>query len=199
MERSLTRTRTRWGLKGRLVLLTLVVGTVPLLLAIGMAYVQGTRELQTVIGASFAKLTTESARKLDLIFTNKIIQITRIARDPAIVEHLAERASIPFSDHDPERQWQGRDEQLVREITEGPLADRLKWYLNNEAHEPDATRVLFVTDGVGRLVASINTAVSYARRGSLVATNVGCRAKAARTSETWRLIAERVYVSLPCR
>jgi signal transduction histidine kinase len=161
MERSLTRTRTRWGLKGRLVLLTLVVGTVPLLLAIGMAYVQGTRELQTVIGASFAGLATESARKLDLVFADEIIRITRIARDPAIVEHLAERASIPFSNHDPERQWQGRDEQLVREITEGPLADRLKWYLNNEAHEPDATRVLFVTDGVGRLVASINTAVGY--------------------------------------
>ncbi|MEW6683160.1 MAG: ATP-binding protein [Nitrospirota bacterium] len=165
MERSPSRTRTRWGLKGRLVLLTLVVGTVPLLLAIGMAYVQGTRELQTVIGASFAGLATESARKLDLVFADEVTLITRIARDPALVEFLTDRAAAPFSLADPGRRWQARDDRLVREITEGPLAGRLKWYLNNEAHEPDATRVLFVTDAAGRLAGSVNTSVDYTHGG----------------------------------
>jgi len=80
--------RRRWGLKGRLVLLTLVVGTVPLLLGIGMAYFQGTHELQVVIGSSFAGLATETARKLDLVFGDEITRLSRIAADPVLIEAL---------------------------------------------------------------------------------------------------------------
>ncbi len=161
MERRLTKTRTRWGLKGRLVSLTLVVGTVPLVLGIGTAYVQGTRELQTTIGSSFAGLATESARKLDLVFGDELSRITRIAQDRAIVDALVERAGAPNLFQDEEPRWQARDAEFVRHITQGPVAGRLKRYVETQGPDQRATLTLMVTDARGRLVASTNPAVRY--------------------------------------
>lgn len=165
MERRLTRTRTRWGLKGRLVSLTLVVGTVPLVLGIGTAYVQGTHELQTTIGSSFAGLATESARKLDLVFGDELARVTRVARDRVIVDALLERGGAALPDE--KRLWEARDPAFVVHITEGPVADRLKRYLDTEAPGHPATRLLLVTDAQGRLIASTNAAARYASDGEL--------------------------------
>ncbi len=169
-------TRRRWGLKGRLVLLTLVVGTVPLLLGIGMAYVQGTRELQVVIGSSFAGLATETARKLDLVFGDDLTRLRRIAADPVLVEALERQAPVTRGNSAPmmgvlqegERRWAAGDPSLVRSVTTGPLADALRRLADGETDPlsnavPQAvTRAMFLTDAMGRLVASINHDVRYA-------------------------------------
>ncbi len=162
MERRLARTRTRWGLKGRLVSLTLVVGTVPLVLGIGTAYVQGTRELHATIGSSFAGLATESARKLDLVFDDELARLTRIAQDRVIVDALVERAGESSLIQDEERLWRERDAAYVRHITAGPVAGRLERYLDTEGPEQPVTQTLLVTDASGRLVASTNATVRYA-------------------------------------
>ncbi len=168
--------RRRWGLKGRLVLLTLVVGTVPLLLGIGMAYFQGTRELQVVIGSSFAGLATETARKLDLVFGDDLTRLRRIAADPVLVEALERGAPVARGHPAPmmgvlqegERRWEARDPSLVRSVTTGPLANALRRLADGEtdpssnAVHPAVTRALFLTDAMGRLVASINHDVRYA-------------------------------------
>lgn len=166
MERGITR--FRWGLKGRLVLLTLVVGTVPLLLGIGMAYVEGTRELQVVIGSSFAGLATETARKLDLVFGDELTRLSRIAADPVLIEALeGNPAPMTGLREEGERRWEARDPSLVRSVTTGPLADVLRRLAESETDQssPPArqavTRALFLTDATGRLVASINHDVRY--------------------------------------
>ncbi|HET8759562.1 MAG TPA: cache domain-containing protein, partial [Nitrospiria bacterium] len=162
MERRLARTRTRWGLKGRLVSLTLVVGTVPLVLGIGTAYLQGTRELHATIGASFAGLATESARKLDLVFDDELARLTQVAQDRVIVDALIERASDASTDQDEGTRWTARDATLVRRITEGPVAARLMQYLPAQAPGQPVAQALLVTDASGRLVASTSAAVRYA-------------------------------------
>src|SRR3989338_789845 len=119
--------RRRWGLKGRLVLLTLVVGTLPLLLGIGMAYFQGTRELQVVIGSSFAGLATETARKLDLVFGDELTRLNRIAADLVLIDALeGNPAPMTGLREEGERRWEARDPSLVRSVTTGPLADALR-------------------------------------------------------------------------
>lgn len=162
MERRLARTRTRWGLKGRLVSLTLVVGTVPLVLGIGTAYLQGTRELHATIGASFAGLATESARKLDLVFDDELARLTQVAQDRVIVDALIERAGDASPGQDEGPRWTARDEALVRRITDGPVAARLKQYLPAQNPGQPVAQALLVTDASGRLVASTSAAVRYA-------------------------------------
>ncbi len=46
----------RKGLKSKLIFTMMVVGTLPLLLAIIISYLQGNKSLQEVIGASFQAL-----------------------------------------------------------------------------------------------------------------------------------------------
>ncbi|MCA1956991.1 MAG: hypothetical protein LDL14_00490, partial [Nitrospira sp.] len=59
--------KTRWGLKAKLIVSMLVVGTVPLVIGLGMAFWQGSKEIRDVSGESFKALATEAARKLDLL------------------------------------------------------------------------------------------------------------------------------------
>jgi signal transduction histidine kinase len=166
--------RLRWGLKRKLVLLTLVVGAVPLLLGIGMAYVQGTRELETVIGSSFAGLATETARKLDLVFGDELTRLSRIAADPVLIEAL-QRGSSGGGNPPPrdlldegERRWEAHDPLLVWSVTTGPVVDVLRRLAESATDQsplraPQAvTRAFFLTDARGRLVASINHDVGYA-------------------------------------
>ena len=56
-----------WGLKRKLIVSMLLVGVVPLLLGLSMAFLQGSKEIQVVSGESFEALATEAARKLDLL------------------------------------------------------------------------------------------------------------------------------------
>jgi PAS domain-containing protein len=142
--------------------LTLVVGTVPLVLGIGTAYLQGTRELHTTIGSSFAGLATESARKLDLVFNDELARLTEVAQDRGIVAALVERAGESSPAPDDGERWTARDAELVRRITEGPVAGRLRQYLPAQDPEQPATQTLMVTDASGRLVASTSAAVRYA-------------------------------------
>jgi two-component system, NtrC family, sensor kinase len=85
------RKRARWGLKGKLITAMLLVGAAPLLIGLGMAFLQGTRELHEAAGASFAILASESARALDLVFSDELMRTTRIATNPAVVKALEER------------------------------------------------------------------------------------------------------------
>ncbi|HNG54445.1 MAG TPA: hypothetical protein PLR85_13750, partial [Nitrospira sp.] len=49
-----------WGLKRKLIVSMLLVGVVPLLLGLSMAFLQGSKEIQVVSGESFQALATEA-------------------------------------------------------------------------------------------------------------------------------------------
>jgi hypothetical protein len=69
----------------------LLVGVVPLLVGLGMAFWQGSQEIHEVSGESFKALATEAARKLDLLVGEEIARTSRIAADPMIVRELEQR------------------------------------------------------------------------------------------------------------
>jgi len=171
-------TRIGWGLKGKLVLSMLIVGLVPLAAGLIMAFLQGTREIREVSGASFAGLASETARKLDLVFGDEASATAHLATDRRIIAILEQRrdrmqdqAQIASALRAGAQAWQRGDPALVRSVTEGPLADLLRRFYSGTVSDPghpipvvtrSATRALFITDVTGALVASINTDVEYA-------------------------------------
>ncbi len=81
----------RWGLQGKLILSMLLVGLVPLLVGLYMAFLQGTREIEEVSGASFTGLADETARKLDLVLGEEVTKTAQIASNLHVVQALERR------------------------------------------------------------------------------------------------------------
>ena len=71
--RPTSRADTRWGLQLKLILSMLLVGVVPLMVGLGLAFWQGSREIQVVNGESFKALAEESARKVDLLISDEVV------------------------------------------------------------------------------------------------------------------------------
>jgi signal transduction histidine kinase len=153
----------------------LLVGVVPLLVGLGMAFWQGSKEIHEVSGESFKALATEAARKLDLLMAEEIARTSRIANDPAVVKELERRrdayhnqsseTSSAFLD-DRQKKWEAKDPATVKTITENPIAGLLREYYSGSRSEPDqlipqvvrgATKLLYITDLRGNLAAALTT------------------------------------------
>jgi signal transduction histidine kinase len=174
-----------WGLKRKLIVSMLLVGVVPLLLGLGMAFLQGSKEIQVVSGESFQALATEAARKLDLLVAEEVARTSRIAVHPDIVRELERRRDILHaSDRNPARislaqqktHWEARDPAAVKALTENPTALLLQAFYAGSQNESDlllpqvvraATKKLFVTDVEGNLFAALTTRPSFAHADSL--------------------------------
>ena len=89
--RPASRSETRWGLQLKLILSMLLVGVVPLMVGLGLAFWQGSREIQVVSGESFKALAEETARKVDLLMSDEVGRTSRIAADPSIILELEQR------------------------------------------------------------------------------------------------------------
>src|SRR5580765_1955492 len=86
-----SRSETRWGLQPKLILSMLLVGVVPLMLGLGLAFWQGSREIQVVHGERFKALAEETARKVDLLMSDEVGRTSRIATDPSVILELEQR------------------------------------------------------------------------------------------------------------
>lgn len=170
---------TRWGLKAKLILSMLFVGIVPLVIGLGMAFWQGSQEIRDVHGESFKALATEAARKIDLVTAEEVARTSRIANDPTIIQELERRrdgaSALPpelgnLSDAEQTARWAARDPAIVKIVTENLMAGLLREYYSGAHSEPDqllpqvmrsATKMLFLTDTHGTLVASMKAKPDY--------------------------------------
>lgn len=89
--------RRRFGLWGKLMLGILAAGTIPIVTALSVAYVNSTNELRQVIGDSFAALAQDSAMQLDreiqrLVAGDQLLS-RQAATDPQLLKALSSRAS----------------------------------------------------------------------------------------------------------
>ncbi len=168
-----TSPEKRWGLKTKLSLSMLLVGVVPLLIGLGMAFWQGSQEIRDVSGESFKALATEAARKLDLLAAEEISHTARIANDPMIIRELERRrdASVGLDSKNQstvleklEQGWTAREPASVKAITENPLSALLHEYHTGVHSAPGqllpqvvraSTKMLFLTDAQGLLVATM--------------------------------------------
>lgn len=174
------RSSTRgWRLQTKLIVSMLLVGVVPLLVGLGMAFWQGSQEIKEVSGESFKALATEAARKLDLLVAEEIARTSRIATDPFIVQELEHRrdrlqgmsTSADTADiQDLQHKWKAQDPDAVKSLTENPISKLLLQYYSGTMSEPDqlipqvvrgATKLLFVTDIRGDLVAALTSKAPF--------------------------------------
>lgn len=178
-----TRPRKRWGLQPKLILSMLMVGVLPLLVGLGMAFWQGSHEIQEVNGESFKALAAETARKLDLLVAEEVSRTSRITHDPAIVGELERRRDALNNLRDRESlravraainedaaRWEAKNPALVKTVTDSNLSTLLRAYHTGSQSEPEqllpqvvraATKMLFITDVQGSLVASLTTRPQY--------------------------------------
>ncbi len=169
---------TRWGLKTKLILSMLFVGVVPLVVGLGMAFWQGSQEIRDVSGESFKALATEAARKLDLLVAEEVASTSRIANDPMLIRELERRRDAALDPPaqraaalaDLERRWDAKDPAAVKALAENSLSALLREYYTGMHSERDqllpqvvrsATKMLFVTDTQGTLVAAMTTKPRY--------------------------------------
>lgn len=172
---------TRWGLQTKLILSMLFVGVVPLVVGLGMAFWQGSQEIRDVSGESFKALATEAARKLDLLVGEEIARNSRIVNDEAIVQELERRRDALQASGVPsaaalaelERRWRAQEPSVVKRITENPLSALLRDYYTGTHSESaqllpqvvrTATKMLFLTDTQGVLVAAMTTRPDFLNR-----------------------------------
>ncbi|MBI4000851.1 MAG: hypothetical protein HY348_03605, partial [Nitrospira defluvii] len=173
-----------WGLKRKLIISMLLVGVVPLLLGLGMAFLQGSKEIQVVSGESFQALATEAARKLDLLVAEEVARTSRIAVHPDIVRELERRRdALQAPDNAQTRaslaqqrvRWAARDPAAVKAITENSAALLLRGFYAGSQSESDlllpqvvraATKKLFVTDVQGNLFAALTAKPEFAHADS---------------------------------
>ncbi len=172
-----------WRLHTKLIVSMLLVGVVPLLVGLGMAFWQGSREIHEVSGESFKALATEAARKLDILMAEEIARTARIANDQTIVKELEQRrdavlaqpenpSASPVNQRAP---WEAHDPATVKAITENSVANLLREYYSGARSEPDqlipqvvrgATKMLYITDVRGDLVAALTTKPPFANGDS---------------------------------
>ncbi|HET9961749.1 MAG TPA: ATP-binding protein [Nitrospiraceae bacterium] len=168
-----------WGLKRKLIVSMLLVGVVPLLLGLGMAFLQGSKEIHEVSGESFKALATEAARKLDLLVAEEVSRTSRIATNPLVVRELEKRrdrlqggdaAAITKLLADEKDRWDNQDPAALKAINENPMALLLREHYAGSRSETDqllpqvvraATKMLFVTDMQGHLVAALTARPAY--------------------------------------
>jgi len=169
-------------LKRKLILSMLLVGILPLLIGLVMAFLQARKEIREVNGASFQALAVETGRKLDLVIKEEEAKTRRITLNPEIIRILEERRDELVNgdettfkdqlDHEQET-WIKKDPKFLHPITQGPLAKILEGHYRGTISEKDlsftvvtrsATRALYITDIMGRLVASINTKVPFTNK-----------------------------------
>ena len=167
------------GLKRKLILSMLLVGTLPLVIGLVMAYLQGTKEIREVSGESFEALATETARKLDLVISEEMARTSHITTNVAVISELERRRDelAPYGEDelkaliDQQKQlWKEEDSKFRESITQGPLVLILRQYYGGTFVDPghpvpvvtrSSTRGLFITDLEGRLVASFDGNVEY--------------------------------------
>lgn len=162
---------TRWGLKAKVILSMLLVGVIPLVVGLGMAFWQGSQEIREVSGESFKALATEAARKLDLLLAEEIAHTARIANDPAIIRALEQRRDARGDFRSPttvltdfEQRWKAKDAAAVKSIIDNPLSALLHEYFTGAHSAPgqslphvvrSSTKMLFLTDAQGTLVGTM--------------------------------------------
>lgn len=162
---------TRWGLKTKVILSMLLVGLIPLIVGLGMAFWQGSQEIREISGESFEALATEAARKLDLLLAEEIAHTALIANDPMLIRELEHRrdgrgdAKSPTNaPSDLERRWMARDRMAIKSIMENPFSTLLHEYFTGIHSAPgqllphvvrSSTKMLFLTDAQGMLVATM--------------------------------------------
>jgi len=180
----MARTSRRGGFTKKLILSMLLVGLLPLVIGLSLAFYLGMKEIQEVNGTSFQALAVETARRVDLVLADQQANNQGIAKNPEIIQEL-EQLRDHIQDESPslvqarlakeEAAWISPDSELSTTIRESGLSEILTrsvlgstggFASTTAMVARSATRALFITDVLGRTVATTNSKVSYLHQGT---------------------------------
>ncbi len=175
----MAKTFRRGGFTKKLILSMLLVGLLPLIIGLAFAFFLGTKEIREVNGVHFQALAVETARRVDLVLADQQSNNQGIAKFPEIIQEL-EQLRDQVGDESPallqarlakeEAAWISPDSKFPTTIRENRLSNILtrsvlggnRGFTSTTAMVArSATRALFVTDALGRVVATTNSKVSY--------------------------------------
>ena len=167
------------GLTRKLVLSMLLVGALPLLIGLLLAFFQGTQEIREISGTSFEALATETARKLDLVIADELSRTALLTINGNFI-HLLETRRDALSElkqdalsqllQQESEAWKRKDQDFIAKITGGFLVKELERHMGGTYIDPgfpipvitrSTTLSLDITDSAGRLVASLDPKTSY--------------------------------------
>ncbi len=134
------------------------VGALPLMLAMILSYLQGTKSLQGVIGASFKALAYETSTKIDLLIEGEISRNIRHAAHPSIRSAIAgfNQTLLALDPVALQKYFEAESAGSSRSILETEASRVLKNFQKRKILSVLATQALYVTDAFGVLRASIN-------------------------------------------
>lgn len=152
------------GLKSKLILITIGVGTIPLVLAMILSYFQGKKSLMEVIGSSFKALAYETSTKVDLLVKDEIFKISHLAGHPTLILSVTEHNKsfkevqlnqVPDHFKDLALNWKNQNK-----IESSPVNNRasqvLKDFIKDAPNASSNTIALFITNNKGVLISSVN-------------------------------------------
>ncbi len=160
----------RSGLVAKILKIIIAVGTIPLILAMVLTYLQGNESLRGVIGSSFKALAFSSAIQVDRHLDEAINRMTELARHPTLNLAVRERNLYYQSKKTDEataetlsREWD-QDSPLRKEILGNAGSRILRGYLKRASLSSPSIKSIFITDQQGKLAASSNTYPPYLNR-----------------------------------
>ena len=175
----MTTSSRQGGFTKKLILSMLLVGLLPLLIGLSLAFYLGMREIREVNGSNFQALAVETARRVDLELADEQTKNQRIAKIPEIVQEL-ERLRDQIQSEDPallqsslekeEEAWKAQGSEFQTTIQQNKLSDILLHSILGDNRgfasttsmvARSATRALILTDVLGRTVATTNPKVQY--------------------------------------
>ncbi len=151
------------GLVAKILKIIIAVGTIPLVLAMVLAYLQGNESLRGVIGSSFKALAFSSATQVDRDLDETINRITQLSRHPTLNLAVRERNRYLESnkistdlEKNQSREW-NEGGPFQQEILNNAGSRVLKGFLKQKHPSSSTILSVFITDLRGQLVASSNT------------------------------------------
>jgi signal transduction histidine kinase len=159
------------GLRTKIILAFLVVGTIPVVVGLGVTYWNGTSKLRVSMGENFQGLAMEASRKADLVIEKEISSKQLLARSSGI-RTLVEASNEGYRDlsqseierrlSQKARQWEMKpDDPLKEHILMTEVSIDLQ---NYPATQGEKYLAFFVTDEKGAVVASANGFPDYLHR-----------------------------------
>lgn len=152
----------KFGIRFKLVALLMVVGVLPLMVALAVMVVGVGEMRKATIGTSFHAIVATQASRLDTTLRKEAEKLTaymqegtverELAAVPAVNRPSAERAAI-------DARWQSlpEDSPEIRAVLDNPLADLLR---HLQRIDPNCQEIV-VTDRFGQLVAATRRTADY--------------------------------------
>jgi signal transduction histidine kinase len=146
-------------IRGRIVWAIVLVGCIPLLIGLVLAYVSGMRSLRDVIGGNFQALAIQAADRVTLLVQSEVQSVRLLGSAPLRVRQPVETAnrSYPPDGDEAERLiaermqvWEAGMESAARLLN----AELSRFLLETKVRNGDKVVGLLITDQYGALVAA---------------------------------------------